>query len=117
MALMDIKEVSAWLNVKPSTLYAWVSHGKIPALKIHRVIRFQRDVIEQWMQAFRTDQAEGSSETMSWPRPVPTPRRRRHGLDHVDTLIAQAKREVYTPSRGKPDQDRATRKGENDGSV
>ena len=117
MTLLDIHEVSQWLKVQPSTLYAWVAHRKIPALKIHGVIRFQRDVIEQWMQAFRTDQAEGSSETMSAPRPVPTPRRRRHGPEHVDDLIARAKRDAYTPSRGKPDQDRATRKGEIDGSV
>jgi excisionase family DNA binding protein len=117
MALMDIKEVSAWLNLKPSTLYLWVEQGKIPALKIHGVIRFQRDVIEEWLQAFRTSQEEASSGTVPAPRPEPTPCRRRHGADHVDTLIAQAKHEVYTPSRGKPDQDRATRKGENDGSV
>lgn len=117
MALMDIKEVSAWLNVKPSTLYLWVAQGKIPALKIHGVIRFQREAIAQWIQAFRTNQADGSWEAMAAIRPAPTLRRRPHGPEHVDDLIAQAKREAYTSSRGKPDQDRATRKGETHGSV
>src|SRR6267143_1582245 len=37
--------------------------------------------------------------------------------DEIDALIAEAKRTVYTSCRGKPDQDRATRKGEPNGSV
>jgi excisionase family DNA binding protein len=46
-----------------------------------------------------------------------SPRRRRSRSEHVDNLIAQAKRAAYTPLRGKPDQDRATGKEEADGSV
>ncbi|RPH81787.1 MAG: hypothetical protein EHM80_01290 [Nitrospiraceae bacterium] len=49
--------------------------------------------------------------------PEPTPPRRRHGIDNVDALIAEAKRAVYTSCHGKPDQDRATRKGDTHGSV
>ena len=33
----DIRQLSAYLNVKPSTLYAWVAQGKIPCRKIHRL--------------------------------------------------------------------------------
>jgi excisionase family DNA binding protein len=98
MTLMDIKEVSAWLHLKPSTLYLWVSQGKIPALKIHGVIRFQREVIEQWMQAFETSQGLASAETA--PTPQSLPRRRRHATDNVDALIARAKAEAYSPSPG-----------------
>src|SRR5687768_15364061 len=96
MPLMDIKEVSAWLNLKPSTLYLWVSQGKIPALKIHGVIRFQRDVIEQWIRTFHTSQETPSSQKVPALRRAPNPRRRRRGIDKADTLIERAKRAVYT---------------------
>ena len=115
MALMDIKEVSAWLNLKPSTLYLWVAQGKIPALKIHGVIRFQRDAIDQWMQAFRTGQEETSSETVPEPRPEPPPRRGRHVTDDVDALIARAKAEAYSSSPG--DQTHAEGRRTTHGSV
>jgi excisionase family DNA binding protein len=103
MALLAIKELSAWLNLKPSTLYLWVAQGKIPALKIHGRVRFRCDDIERWLESFR----------LTVHRVPP----RSHPGQAIDDLIAAAKREVYTPSCGKPDQDRATRKGENDGSV
>jgi excisionase family DNA binding protein len=100
MPLMDIKQVSAWLNLKPSTLYLWVSQGKIPALKIHGVIRFERDALEQWMRAFQTSQEIPSSQTVSTSRPTPIQPGRRRGINNVDTLIERAKRAVYT-NRGE----------------
>jgi excisionase family DNA binding protein len=106
MALLDIKDVSAWLKLEPSTLYLWVAQGKIPALKIHGVIRFRREDIEAWLAGCQIES--------------PTPSRlteRRPCSSDIDALIATAKRAVYTPSHGKPDQDRATRKGEPNGSV
>ena len=115
MTLMDIKEVSAWLNLKPSTLYLWVSQGKIPALKIHGVIRFERDVIEQWIQAFQTSQDVASTGTVPAARPEPILRRRRHGTDNVDALIARAKAEAYSPSPG--DQTHARGRRQTHGSV
>ena len=49
MALLNVKEVSEWLQVKPSTIYLWAAEGKMPALKIHGVIRFRREDIEAWL--------------------------------------------------------------------
>jgi excisionase family DNA binding protein len=106
MALLDIKDVSAWLNLKPSTLYLWVAMGKIPALKIHGVIRFRRDDIETWLAGCQLEPPNPSR-----------PADRRPQSDAVDTLIARAKAEVYNSSHGKPEQDRATRKGEHRGTV
>ncbi len=106
MALLNVKDVSAWLQVKPATVYGWVAEGKIPALKIHGVIRFQREQIEAWL-------AECQLEPPTPTRPVD----RRRQSDDVDTLIARAKAEVYDSSHGKPEQDRATRKGEHRGTV
>ena len=106
MALMDIKEVSAWLNLKSATLYLWVAQGKIPALRIHGLIRFHREDVERWLEDCRKT-----------PRVAAPVRRRAQAHEEVDDLIAMAKREVYTSSHGKPDQGRATRKGNTHGSV
>jgi excisionase family DNA binding protein len=103
---LDIAALAERLWIKRSTLYAWTAQGTIPHLNLGRLLRFDPDEIEEWLRAHRRDAA-----------PKPMRRRCQNGADHVETLIAEAKREVYTPSCGKPDQDRATRKGENDGSV
>jgi len=103
---LNIAALAEHLRIKRSTLYAWVEQGTIPHLKLGRLLRFDPDEIEVWLQANRHGVA-----------PEPTPSRRRHGIDNVDALIAEAKREVYTSCHGKPDQDRATRKGEPNGSV
>jgi excisionase family DNA binding protein len=106
MALMNIKELSAWLNLKPATLYVWVAQGKIPALKLHGLIRFLREDVERWLEDCR-----GTPRVAA---PVPS---RTQARGEIDDIIVTAKREVYNSSHGKPDQDRATRKGEPDGSV
>jgi excisionase family DNA binding protein len=103
---LDIAALAERLRIKRSTLYAWAEQGAIPHLKLGRLLRFDPDEIEVWLQAHRR---EGIQE--------PVPRRRRYGTDNVDVLIAEAKREVYTSCHGKPDQDRATRKGDTHGSV
>lgn len=103
---LTIKDVSKMLQIKPATFYVWVAQGTIPHLKLGRLLRFDPDEIEAWLKNHRR---EGI--------PEPASPRRRHGTDHVDALIAQAKRAVYTSSHGKPDQDRATRKGNSHGSV
>jgi excisionase family DNA binding protein len=88
--LLTIKEVSGWLNIKPSTLYLWAAQGKIPCRKIHGLVRFEQDAILRWLDSFMDDQSKPVS----------------HLLDHrttrdVDVLIATAKRTVYIPRHGE----------------
>lgn len=87
--LLTIKDVSAWLNIKESTLYLWAATGKIPCQRIHGLIRFDRDAIAQWLASL--PQAPS----------VKTPRKSRRSVSDVDQLIARAKREDYTPPRGE----------------
>ena len=103
---LDIAALAERLLVKRSTLYAWAAQGMIPHLKLGRLLRFDPDEIEVWLQHHRREGIQQSTSSGS-----------RHGTDHVDVLIAEAKRAVYTSRHGKPDQDRATRKGEPHGSV
>jgi excisionase family DNA binding protein len=103
---LTIAALAERLCIKRSTLYAWATQGMIPHLKLGRLLRFDPDEVEACLQNHRV---EALSE--------PASPRRRPGTDNVDLLIAEAKRAVYTSCRGKPDQDRATRKGEPHGSV
>ena len=87
--MLTTKELSAWLNIKPSTLYLWVSQDKIPCRRIHGLIRFEPDAIQAWLKGF-------SSAT-----PDKSPCLTRHKVGDVDHLIAAAKRAVYTPGHGE----------------
>jgi hypothetical protein len=87
--LLTIKDLSAKLNIKPSTLYLWAGQGKIPCRKIHGLIRFEPEAITAWLRSFEPGQATA----------VPPLPRRSH-LD-VDEVIEAAKREVYTSGHGE----------------
>jgi len=47
--LLNIQEVSTYLNVPVRTLYQMVSQGTIPATKIGKHWRFSRDAIDRWL--------------------------------------------------------------------
>ncbi len=96
--LLTIKDLSAWLNIKPSTLYLWAAEGKIPCRKIHGLIRFEREAIERWLDSFGGKQS----------KPVP-PILSRETRRKVP--IASASGSVYTSACEKPDEDRAKQGG------
>jgi excisionase family DNA binding protein len=100
MALLAVKALSEWLEVRPSTIYLWAEQGVIPHFKLGRLLRFDAEEIATWLQHQRRAVSHD-----------PPRRRRPQGIEPVDLLIAEAKRDLYTPGRGKPDQDRATGKG------
>jgi len=87
---IDVKELSHYLNIKPSTLYAWVHQGKIPHLKIHGLIRFQKEDIDRWTESFRRERIE---------KPFRMPKAQ--GKIAIDILIDRAKREVYNFHHGE----------------
>jgi excisionase family DNA binding protein len=88
--LLTVKALSQRLQIKPSTLYAWASLGKIPCQKIHGLVRFDPTEIDRWLASF------------SPPHSVP-PKTETRRRDHTDLeqLIASAKRAVYTSSHGE----------------
>jgi excisionase family DNA binding protein len=87
--LYTIKDLSARLNIKPSTLYLWAAHGKIPCRKIHGLIRFEPDTIAAWLRSFDP----GSSTAV----PPLTGR----SQPDVEEVIEAAKRGVYTSGHGE----------------
>jgi PTS system nitrogen regulatory IIA component len=48
---MTVEEVAEYLRVKPSTVYDWAKRGKIPAVKIGRLWRFESEGIEAWIKS------------------------------------------------------------------
>ena len=96
--MLTVKELSAWLNIKSSTIYLWVSQNKVPCLRIHGLLRFEPDAIQDWLNTF--DAAK-----------ITPPRLTRPDVRDVDHLIAVAKAAHYTPRCEKPDQDRAEQGG------
>jgi excisionase family DNA binding protein len=48
-ALMDIKQVAAYLQINEATAYNWAQSGKLPGIKIGRIWRFRREDIEAWL--------------------------------------------------------------------
>jgi excisionase family DNA binding protein len=103
--LLTIKEVSAWLNIKESTLYLWAATGKIPCQRIHGLIRFDRDVITRWLASLP------QAPSVKAPR---IPHRRQ--VADADRLIAAAKRDVYTPGHGETISPSPSRKEDEDGA-
>lgn len=86
----SVKELSKYLMVKPSTLYAWSSRGIIPHYKVYGLIRFKKDDIDIWIASFRKDKPPDSISFLN----------KRDTAD-IDSVIARAKREVYNdPLRG-----------------
>ena len=47
---LNIHEISEYLGIKPSTIYAMVEAKKIPHYKIGRLIRFKKSEIDFWME-------------------------------------------------------------------
>ena len=87
---LTVNALSQRLQIKPSTLYAWASQGKIPCRRIHGLVRFDPTEIDRWLASF------------SPPQPV-SPQIGTRRRDHTDLneLIARAKRAVYTPGHGE----------------
>ena len=89
--LLTVKELAEQLHIKPATLYAWAAHNKIPCLKIHGLLRFDRQTIHDWLRSFGVSRHH---QGLLIGRPNRT-------SDSVDALIASAKRAAYTARHGE----------------
>lgn len=89
--LLTVKELAHQLHIKPATLYAWAAQEKIPCLKIHGLLRFDRQTIHEWLRSFGVSRHD---QGLRLGLPNKT-------SDSVDALIARAKRGPYTSHHGE----------------
>lgn len=87
--LLTVDELADQLHIKPATLYAWAAQGRIPCLKIHGLVRFRKDEIDQWLEGFRGPVKPGKASRV-----------RPKAFD-LDRVIARVKRDAYNSRHGE----------------
>ena len=50
IGLLNVSELAKLLNISPKTVYAYVSKGLIPFIKIESNVRFSPQAIRGWLQ-------------------------------------------------------------------
>ena len=103
--MLTVKELSAWLNIKDSTLYLWVSKNKIPCRRIHGLVRFEPEAIQAWLKSFETSPGK------------PFSLQTRHDTRDLDHLIEASKGEIYTSRHGETIQSSLIQKEDADGAI
>lgn len=48
--LMTLSAVVEMLNVSKSTIYRWIYNGSIPAIKVGKQWRFEKEKIDEWLK-------------------------------------------------------------------
>jgi len=48
--LMTIEDLAGYLKVTRRTIYEWIKHNKVPALKLVGQWRFKKDKIDEWLE-------------------------------------------------------------------
>ena len=48
--LMTIEDLAEYLKVTRRTIYDWLKHNKVPALKLVGQWRFKKDKIDDWLE-------------------------------------------------------------------
>ncbi len=51
--LLTVEQLSQYLSIKRSTIYAWVERRIIPHYKIQRSVRFKKEEIDQWIERLK----------------------------------------------------------------
>jgi excisionase family DNA binding protein len=112
---LNIEELSEYLGIKKSTLYAKVAKRQGPFYKIDRLIRFKKTEIDRWVESLRQ-------------KPIRTDKKAREilkGLNgrkaDVNSLVKDCielvKRNEYNPLQREPDQIKGLRKEASDGTL
>lgn len=105
----SIRELSVYVGVRISTLYAMVGEKKIPHYKIGRLVRFKRSEIDLWLEGNRRECIDPEEVARKALRPV-----QRHDID-VDRITGKAvdgvKGRGYTTPCGKTRPSQRPQKG------
>jgi len=103
MKLVTVKELSKFIRVKESTLYAWANNGLIPCHRLNSLLRFDLEEIEEWIKEPRHIPEQLFVMPVKSVKP-----------QNIDTIIKNAvdavKGKRYNKASGKPDRNQGLRK-------
>jgi excisionase family DNA binding protein len=99
---LTIYELSQYLGIKKSTIYAWAEAQVLPHYKLGRMVRFKKDEIDSWMESKRKQVVAVSKKTKEILKTVSRPRLDIKSV--VQKTIAHEKMRGYTPIPGKSGQ-------------
>ena len=112
---MNIEEVSQYLGIKKSTLYAKVERREIRFYRVGRLIFFKKDEIDAFMEKCRVESFDIKKEAERVMKGA-----NRSSVD-VNKVVKKAIEGVngkrYTALHGKPDQIKGLRKEVQDGTL
>ena len=57
--LLSPQELSEVLSISIETVYAWTSQKRIPYIKMGRLVRFNMDEVNKWLERQRVTAREG----------------------------------------------------------
>lgn len=49
--LLTVRDVAKLLQVHEKTIYAWVSRGELPCVRVGKCLRFDPSAVSRWLQA------------------------------------------------------------------
>lgn len=99
---LNIDELSQYLGIKKSTLYAIVERREIPFYRVGRLILFKKDEIDAFMDKCRVECVDIKKEAHNVARGLNISK---VGIDKViKNAIEGANGKGYTALHGKPDQ-------------
>jgi excisionase family DNA binding protein len=99
---LTIDEVSQYLGIKKSTIYAWAEAQVLPHYKLGRMVRFKKNEIDAWMESKKKQVVEVGKEAREMLRVVRRPRLDIKSI--VQKTVAHEKMRGYTPIPGKSGQ-------------
>jgi excisionase family DNA binding protein len=109
MNLVTIKDVSAFLKVKPATMYSWVHNGTIPFIKLNGLLRFDMDEITKWVE---------SSKPV--PPNIPKTLKKSANMD-IDAIVKRAvastRKGSYNPAKRETSLSQGLGKEDQDGTL
>ena len=112
---LNIDELSQYLGIKKSNLYAKVERREIPFYKVGRLIFFKRDEIDSFMEKCRVECFDIKKEA---ERIMKGANRSRVDVDRViKKTIEGVKEKGYISNHGKPDQTKGLRKEVSHGTL
>jgi excisionase family DNA binding protein len=111
--LLNIKQISEYLNIKQKTIYKKVEKGEIPYYKIGSLVRFKKEEIDHWLESFRNGKEREENNSSKKIRRKKLSHLHNNHIDKITRKIIDGETtKYYHNNHGKSDLIKAQEKGE-----